>query len=190
MRNRLLTLLAALALVLVAGTSPASAHGDEGELTLTKVEQTGPTTVSIEVGIVYEGDGHLAEDAQVSATLTGPDGATVGPVDLTRSGDTTSLYQAEVEVPAQGDWAVAVTSTEPAGEVSGSVTVAAQADAATTQESSTTVAAVPIAGAPEPITEQDPVAAEDAPPPRRTRPTTPVPPPRSSSAHAWCWRRW
>jgi hypothetical protein len=160
MRIRLLTLLAALALVLVAGTSPAAAHGDEGELTLTKVEQTGPTTVSIEVGIVYEGDGHLAEDAQVSATLTGPDGATVGPVDLTRSGDTTSLYQAAVEVPTQGDWAVAVTSTEPAGEVSGSVTVAAQTDTAA-GDPSTTVAAVPIAGAPEPVTVTDDVAGEE-----------------------------
>ena len=185
MRIRLLTLLAALALVLVAGTSPAAAHGDEGELTLTKVEQTGPTTVSIEVGIVYEGDGHLAEDAQVSATLTGPDGATVGPVDLTRSGDTTSLYQAAVEVPAQGDWAVAVTSTEPAGEVSGSVTVAAQADTATDDEPSTTIAAVPIAGAPEPVTDQDDVAAEED-----AAEDTPGPPPRSSWAPAWCWRPW
>lgn len=164
MRIRLLSLLAVLAVVLLVGASPAAAHGDEGELTLTKVEQTGPTTVSIEVGIVYEGDGHLAEDATVSATLTGPDGATVGPVDLTRTSDTTSLYQATVEVPAPGDWSVSVESAEPAGEVTGSVTVAEQADtSSTTAAPTTTEAPVTSEVAPEPVTlSEDAAADEDA----------------------------
>ena len=162
MRIRLLSLLAVLAVVLLVGASPAAAHGDEGELTLTKVEQTGPTTVSIEVGIVYEGDGHLAEDANVSATLTGPDGATVGPVDLTRTSDTTSLYQATVEVPAPGDWSVSVESAEPAGEVTGGVTVAERADTSSaTAAPTTTEAPVTSEVDPEPVTLTEEAAADE-----------------------------
>jgi hypothetical protein len=140
MRSRLLLLLVAITAIVLVGAAPAGAHGDEGELTLTKVEQTGPTTVAIEVGIVYEGDQHLAEDAQVRATLTGPGGATVGPVELTRTGSDNSLYAATVEVPGTGDWSVEVTSTEPSGEVSGSVTVAEQSATSTTEATPTTEA--------------------------------------------------
>jgi hypothetical protein len=127
-----MVLSAVVALVTIVGAGTAGAHGGEGELTVTKVEQTGPTTVAVEVGIVYENDGHLAEDASVSATLTGPDGASVGPVELARTGDTTSLYAASIEVPGPGDWKVAVTSTEPEGSAEGTVAVVADADTATT----------------------------------------------------------
>ena len=140
MRPRLLLLLVAITAIVLVGAAPAGAHGDEGELTLTKVEQTGPTTVAIEVGIVYEGDQHLAQDAQVRATLSGPGGATVGPVELTRTGSDTSLYAATVEVPGAGDWSVAVTSTEPSGEVSGSVTVTEQSGTSTTEATTTSEA--------------------------------------------------
>jgi hypothetical protein len=115
------------ALTLFVGVGTASAHGDEGELTVTKLEQVGPTSVAIEAGIVYEGDGHLAEDATVTATLIGPGGATVGPVQLTRTGESTSLYAATVEVPGTGDWSVEVTSTEPAAEATQAIAVTEQA---------------------------------------------------------------
>lgn len=127
MRTRLLTFLVVLAAVLLTGAAVASAHGDEGEVSLTKLEQTGPTTVAIEVGIVYSNDEEVAVDAQVSATLTGPEGATVGPVALSRTAEATSLYTATVEVPSAGDWSVAVTSSTPTGEVEGGVTVASTA---------------------------------------------------------------
>jgi hypothetical protein len=117
--------------VLVAGTGTAGAHGDEGEMTLTRFVQVGPVTVEVEVGIVYGGDGHLAEDAAVSATLAGPDGATVGPVELIRTGENSSLYAASIDVTAPGDWEVAVTSTEPEAEATGTVTVAEQEPAST-----------------------------------------------------------
>jgi hypothetical protein len=125
LRSVLLT--GAAVLTLLAGTGVASAHGDEGELTVTKLEQVGPTTIAVEAGIVYEGDGHLAEDAEVTATLSGPGGATVGPVQLVRTGESTSLYAATVEVPAAGDWSVEVTSTEPAAEATQSISVTEQA---------------------------------------------------------------
>jgi len=115
-------LLAVAVAAMTFGAGTAAAHGDEGELTLTRLEVTGPTTVEIEVGIVYEGDGHLAENANVTASLTGPEGAAVGPLQLERTGETTSLYAVSTEV-TPGDWAVQVTSTEPTGEVSGTVTV-------------------------------------------------------------------
>jgi hypothetical protein len=140
MRSRLLLLLATAGLVLVAATGTASAHGDEGEVELTRFEQTGPATVEVEVGIVYEGDGHLAEDASVTATLSGPDGASVGPVELAWGGEGSSLYSAEVSVPTVGDWSVAVTTTDPSGQVDGTLTVVEQADTTTTGAPTTTAA--------------------------------------------------
>jgi hypothetical protein len=132
------TVTAALLSLLVLGalSGVAAAHDDAGEMTITKVEQTGPTTVAVEVGLVYTGDGHLAEDATVTALLTGPEGETVGPVDLTRQGDGTSLYAAEVQVTAPGTWTVAVTSTGPTAEKSGAVEV--EAAPATEPDGSTT----------------------------------------------------
>ncbi|MFN7150139.1 MAG: hypothetical protein ACK4V6_11740 [Microthrixaceae bacterium] len=161
MRSRLILMLAAAGLVLVATTGAASAHGDEGELELTAFEQTGPTTVEIEVGIVYEGDGHLAEDATVTATLSGPDGATVGPVELAWAGENSSLYAATVDVPVVGDWTVAVTSTDPTGAVDGSLSIVEQAGATTTEATSTTAAPTTTEDAPEPVTLDDELAADE-----------------------------
>ena len=132
-------LLAAVAAVtLFVGVGTASAHGDEGELIITKLEQVGPTTLSIEAGVVYEGDGHLAEDATVTATMSGPGGATVGPVQLTRTGESTSLYAATVEVPATGDWTVEVSSTEPTAQATQAVAVTEQAATASSTTAPTT----------------------------------------------------
>lgn len=111
-----------LALVLV-GTPPAGAHDDEGQMTVTTAEQVDPSRVVLEVGIVYTNDGHPAETATVTATLTGPDGQVVGPVDLARH-DGTSLYRAEIDVPVPGSWTAAVTSTEPAATAEATLEVA------------------------------------------------------------------
>jgi hypothetical protein len=145
--------------VLIVGTGTAGAHGDEGEMTLTRFVQVGPVTVEVEVGIVYGGDGHLAEDAAVSATLAGPDGATVGPVELIRTGETTSLYAATVDVTAVGEWSVAVTSTDPTGTTSGTVTViegfaptTSAPESPATTESPGTVAPAPVDAADDPDT--------------------------------------
>lgn len=157
-------MLAAAGLVLVATTGTASAHSDVGELELTTFEQTGPTTVRVEVGIVYEGDGHLAEDASVTATLSGPDGASVGPVELAWAGENSSLYAATVEVPVVGDWTVAVTSTDPAGAVDGSLSVAEQADTTTTEAPATTTIAPTTTtdDAAEPATLDDELASDQS----------------------------
>lgn len=124
-RSSALALPLALAFVAVAALlpAPAAAHGGAGELTVTSLEQVGDRTVRLEVGIVYANDGHLAEEASVTATFAGPGGARVGPVDLTRTGDTTSLYAATIEVPAPGEWSTLISSTGPDGQASGSVTV-------------------------------------------------------------------
>jgi hypothetical protein len=160
MRSRLPLLLATIAVTLAVATGTVSAHGDEGELELTAFEQTGPMTVEVEVGIVYEGDGHLAEDASVTATLSGPGGATVGPVELVWAGENSSLYAATVDVPAVGDWTVAVTSTDPAGSADGTLTVEEQVATTTTEAPATTVAPT-TTDAPEPTTVDDELAAAE-----------------------------
>lgn len=129
MRLILVGLTTAFVVVLSVGT--AGAHDDKGEMTVTKLEQTSPRTVSVEVGIVYSGDQHLAEDAGVTATLTGADGSTVGPVPLPLVSPESSLYGAEVQVPSPGTWSVSVASTEPASEATGTVEVTAEATSTT-----------------------------------------------------------
>lgn len=126
-RRRLL-LLVACALVLaplVASVGTASAHDDKGVMEVTQATQTGPSTVHLEVGVVYEGDGHLAQDAVVTATLTGPDGTTVGPVELAAVSETSSLYAADIEVGGTGSWAATVSSTEPTASATTAIEVAA-----------------------------------------------------------------
>jgi hypothetical protein len=58
-------------------------------------------------------------------------------VQLTRTGESTSLYGATVELPATGDWSVEVSSTEPNAEATQAIAVTEQAATA----SSTTVPA-------------------------------------------------
>ncbi len=118
---------------------PAWAHSPTGDMTVTKAQQVGPDRVEVQVGITYTNDSDLATEATVTATLTGPGGATVGPVPLPLVGPNSSLYGAGITVPTAGDWAVQVTSTEPAASATGTVSVAAQA-AATSSVAPTTVA--------------------------------------------------
>jgi hypothetical protein len=123
--RRLLALALLLAFVTL-GASGAWAHSDEGVMTVTKAEQSGSNTVQLQAGIVYANDNDLAEQASVTATLTGPDGATVGPVALVL--ETGSLYGAAVEVPSPGTWQVDVSSSEPASSASATVTVIAMTE--------------------------------------------------------------
>ena len=68
--------------------------------------------MEVEVGIVYEGDGHLAEDATVTASLTGPAGLRSVRSPWCAPVATTSLYAVSADV-TPGDWSVKVTSTDP-----------------------------------------------------------------------------
>lgn len=117
---------------------PASAHSDEGEMTVTVVEQGSGDSIILEVGIVYSDDGHLAEEASVSATLTGPGGEIVGPVDLARIAG--ARYGAEVAVSGPGEWSVMITSENPTAEAEASVTLAEPVTTTTTSSTTTTTA--------------------------------------------------
>lgn len=134
--KRFFVFLATLLAVLISIPALASAHSEEGEVSLTKTDQTGPTTVYIQAGVVYKSDGHLAEDAQVSATLSSPSGATVGPTVLTpgestgveSAGVTTALYGATLELPSAGEWSISLTSQNPSAQADGQFTVAESFD--------------------------------------------------------------
>ncbi len=164
LRRTVPLLAASISLVLVLCVGTADAHGDEGEVSVTHLEQSGPSAVEIEVGIVYAGDEHLAQEARVSAAFTGPGGESVGPVDLVRTGDTTSLYAATVEVPVIGDWTVQVTSIEPDGAASGTVTLVDQPDPTTPEQLPAPVAATPDTEIAADGTEADRTVALDAAP--------------------------
>lgn len=154
----LLGLMATLAVVL--GADPAGAHGDGGELTVTVAEQTGPNRITIEVGLVHDDDGHIADEAAVSATLEGPSGDTVGPVPLAQVDANSSLYAAEVEVTGPGAWVVNVDATNPTAVVATEVDVvetpAEPADSPTTTADAPATTDTPVddsgADADEPLT--------------------------------------
>ena len=139
MMKRSFVFFAAILVVLLSIPALASAHSEEGEITLTKTDQIGPTTVYIQAGVVYKGDGHLAEDAQVSATLSSASGATVGPTVLTpgestgadSAGVTAALYEATLELPSAGEWSISLTSQNPSAQTDGQFTLADSFDPTT-----------------------------------------------------------
>lgn len=139
MARRLLALSLLITVVMV-GATDAWAHGDEGAMTVTTAEQTGPNTVQLQVGIVYANDQELADQAIVTATLAGPDGARVGPVALAL--ETGSLYGAAVDVPSPGPWQIEVTSTAPTASASATVTVNAASETTAPTTTATSVANV------------------------------------------------
>ncbi len=157
---RLLARLALAATVfagaLLTGSGVAGAHGDTGEITVTRAEQIGPNRIDLEVGIVHGDDGHIATEATVSATLVGPAGDTVGPVPLAQVDPESSLYAAQIEVSGPGSWAVAIDSTNPSGGLQTDVDVVQSTDAtppegsgaeATTSTAAPATTEVPVDGA-------------------------------------------
>ncbi len=122
----------ALAAVVLGGAEVAGAHGDAGELTVTRAEQSGPDRIELEVGIVHSDDNHIASGATVTATLVGPAGDTVGPVPLEQVDPDSTLYATEVQVSGPGSWAVAIDSTNPDAGTQTEVDVIQSADDATT----------------------------------------------------------
>jgi hypothetical protein len=142
-----MAVVAALASMLLGGTRAAGAHGDEGQMSVTVAEQSGPSTVHVEVGITYANDDDLAQEATVSATLTSPDGTVVGPVPLMLVDESSSRYGADVPVPGPGTWALEVTSTGPAAAATGSVTVDPDAPATSRPTTTTTPSSTTPAGA-------------------------------------------
>lgn len=125
----------------VARAPLVAAHDDVGAMTVTATDAGDGTTIRLDVGLVYSSDGHHAGAATVTATATGPTG-TVGPVPVPHvSGE--SRYAVDLTVPAAGDWAVSVTSTEPDAEGTAAVVVAPPAVATTTIATTTTELAAP-----------------------------------------------
>lgn len=106
-------------------------------MTLTQVAQTGPTTVHLEVGVVYASDQDPGEDASVVATMTDATGGTVGPIDLVRVERLGAVYAADVDLTAPGKWSIEVSSTGPTAATSAVTEVVAQAPSAADAEVTT-----------------------------------------------------
>lgn len=104
----------ALGAGLLPGAAPAGAHEGAGTLT---VEQVHPAGLSVHyiVLLTWENDGHPADDATVTATPVGPDGAALTPVTLAPSGAGDGRYSGAVEFPSAGSWTVRFTSIDPTG---------------------------------------------------------------------------
>lgn len=129
-RIRAGVLASALASVLLCTAVPAGAHSEQGEMSVLRAEQVAPLEVAVEVGLLHEDDAHLATEASVSASLTGPEGQVVGPVELLNT--TGARYAAEIEVPTVGVWRVDLASTDPSAVAEAEVEVTPQAPAIAT----------------------------------------------------------
>jgi hypothetical protein len=114
---------------------PVLAHSDEGEMTVTLIEQSGPQTITLEVGVVFADDGHLAEEATVAADLIGPSNETVGPVAMPRISG--ARYGAEITVPGPGSWTVSITSENPGASAEATIEVVEEASTTTAPTTTT-----------------------------------------------------
>jgi hypothetical protein len=110
--------LAALVLTALGAVAapPAGAHGGEGELEVLAVDAGRPGRVDVTVRLSYVDDGHHPEEATVTVAGTGPDGADLTPVTLSR-GDGDGVFTGTVEVPVAGAWNLRVTAVEPPATV-------------------------------------------------------------------------
>lgn len=136
----------------VALAAPAGAHSNEGEMTVTRAEESGPLTISVDVGVLYA-DGHLAEDAEVYVDAS-TKGTNLDPVRMERKGEGSSVYSAEIRVPSPGEWSLTIESTNPIASATHTVdvtdspppiptsTIAPTTTAAAEKESTTTSSAV------------------------------------------------
>ena len=113
-RTRVALLVIAIAVAFLG--TPAAAHSDDGEMTITSAEPSGELTVDLEVGIVYANDGEPAEDATVTATATRADGSSAGPFDLPNV--VSARYGATITLPEPGAWTIRVDSTGPVATAS------------------------------------------------------------------------
>lgn len=128
----------ALVLVLLFQLArPAEGHGAEGTMSVLSATAAGGT-VALEVGVLYANDQEPAEEAEVTATLTGPGGTTIGPVALTQAAEGSGRYTASVPVPSSGSWTVTFAATEPAAAATAIVEVAQAGGAGTTASTGAT----------------------------------------------------
>jgi len=154
LRPVLAAALAALAFALLTA-APAAAHSDAGEMTVLRAEQTGPSTIEVEVGIVYA-DEHLAEEATVSVTATSGD-ATAGPVTLEGGGAGSSIYRGSLEVPSPGEWSLQLVAENPTADATATVSVVEEVATTTTEAPTTTAAEEPDTS----IDAEGPAASDD-----------------------------
>jgi hypothetical protein len=103
--------LLAIAIVVAFLGTPAAAHSDDGEMTVTSAEATSELTVDLEVGIVYANDGEPAEEATVTATATRADGSSAGPFELPNV--VSARYGATLTLPEPGAWTIQIAATGP-----------------------------------------------------------------------------
>jgi hypothetical protein len=156
---------AALAVLLVLGAAPASAHSDDGKFEVVSATPAGSSS-TITVKLLYTDDDPVA-DATVTVAGDNGAGATLTPVTL-GAGAAEGEYTGKVDFPAGGTWNLRLTSVKPAAELAltqqiGSGTQATTEGGATATTaaggpgSSTTVDG----GVPE-ITAKDAAATEDS----------------------------
>jgi hypothetical protein len=99
----------------------AGAHGPVGTLGIEVTAGDAPLTARVRVLLEYVNDRDVAPGATVTATATGPDGGTVGPVPLVDRGQ--GVYDTELTMPSAGTWTVAVTAADPAAVAEATVAV-------------------------------------------------------------------
>jgi hypothetical protein len=124
--TRVLVAAIAATVVMLFAAIPALAHSDQGTMTAeARPAAAQPLAATARARVVFANDGHPANEAAVTVTGTGPNGAQVGPAALNRVDD--GEYEANVALPAVGDWSLAFTSATPTASATTTVNVPAPA---------------------------------------------------------------
>jgi hypothetical protein len=103
---------AVVALLGVATTVPAGAHGDTGQAIIEVEAGTDPARVRVRARLVYSNDFEPAPGAAVTADAVGADGSVGASAPLSYVAD--GVYAGELALPAPGAWTVRVTAADPA----------------------------------------------------------------------------
>jgi hypothetical protein len=111
---------ALIALGVLLAAVPAGAHSDTGNLSVDVLVRR-ESAAEVQVALSYASDGHAAEDATVTASATGPDGASAGPVTLAPIG--LGGYRGELTLPRAGTWTVRAESADPTASAETTVTL-------------------------------------------------------------------
>lgn len=93
------------------GMLPASAHNDEGVLSVVSAVP-GPSSSDVTVLLTYTGDGHPVDGATVTAVADDAAGGAIDPV-VMGPGPDPGTYRATVGLPSAGTWTVRVTAVSP-----------------------------------------------------------------------------
>lgn len=143
-RRLLMVPLATLVAVVTLATSalPAGAHDGKAIITVDSAEPGAGASIDYTIRVIWDNDGHPANDASVTVVASAEDGTQVGPIAMNPIDDD-GRYSASLDVGSPGNWAVRFTVVTPPGTLEVPQVVAAPSTTTSAPSTTTTSAPAP-----------------------------------------------